>query len=79
MCFNGDMSAMQRAAQVVGGQAALAKILKVSPQAVNQWVRGERPVPPEQCAAIEKATAGEVMARDLRPDLAEIFAPKDAA
>jgi DNA-binding transcriptional regulator YdaS (Cro superfamily) len=66
---------MQCAIDTVGGQAELAKKLGVTPQAVHQWVRGRRPIPVEQCQAIERATAGAVTAAALRPDLAAIFAP----
>ncbi|WP_329867198.1 transcriptional regulator [Stenotrophomonas hibiscicola] len=55
------------------GQAGLARLLGVSPQAVNQWVNGNRPVPPRHVLAIEKATG--VSRHELRPD---VFGP-DAA
>ncbi|AWP80954.1 transcriptional regulator [Bordetella bronchiseptica] len=47
--------------------AALAREVGVSPALVYQWRTGRRPVPVEHCAAIERATAGEVSRRDLRP------------
>ncbi|WP_155760620.1 transcriptional regulator [Stenotrophomonas maltophilia] len=52
------------------GQAGLARLLGVSPQAVNQWVNGNRPVPPRHVLAIEKATG--VSRHELRPD---VFGP----
>lgn len=61
-------STMKRAADAVGGQAALASICGVTSQAVSQWVRGIRPIPVERCAVIERATNGVVTRRDLRPD-----------
>lgn len=61
-------STMKRVADAVGGQAALANICGVTPQAVSQWVRGIRPIPVERCAAIERATNGVVTRRDLRPN-----------
>lgn len=45
----------------------MARALGVAAPTVNQWVRGTRPVPIEHCAAIERATAGEITRRDLRP------------
>lgn len=48
--------------------AQLAREIKTSPAVVYQWRKGLRPVPIERCAAIERATAGAVSRRDLRPD-----------
>jgi len=52
------------------GQAGLARLLGVSPQAVNQWVNGNRPVPSRHVLAIERATG--VSRHELRPD---VFGP----
>ncbi|SMR69311.1 Putative antitoxin of toxin-antitoxin system, YdaS/YdaT [Stenotrophomonas sp. yr243] len=49
------------------GQAGLARLLGVTPQAVNQWINGNRPVPPRHVLAIEAATG--VSRHDLRPDV----------
>lgn len=74
------MRAIERAVQVVGGQAALAREItaraaKITPQAVHQWATGERPVPAHHCLAIETATAGAVTRYELRPD---VFGPAPA-
>lgn len=61
--------ALAKAIEVVGTQAALAKALGVTQQAVSYWVTTETPVPAEYCGAIEKATAGEVKRAQLRPDI----------
>jgi len=62
------MTPISRAIQnIEGGQAALARRLAVSPQAVNQWVNGHRPVPPKHAIAIEAATG--VTRHELRPDV----------
>ena len=67
------MNSISRAVQAAGGkQSDLARILGVTPQAVNQWVQGTRPVPAQHCLAIEQATAGSVSRHDLRPD---VFGP----
>lgn len=50
-----------------GGQAALARLLDVSPQAVNQWVKGARPVPEKHCPAIEVASG--IRCEELRGDV----------
>lgn len=49
-----------------GGQAALARKLKVKPQAVHQWVEAGRP-PVMRVLDIEAATG--VARNELRPDI----------
>lgn len=69
-----DMSAIQRAAFLLGGQSALARAigntpdLQVTPQAVQAWCRSGR-VPAERVLAVERATNGRVTRFELRPDL----------
>ena len=64
-------------------QASLALSLGVSQGLVHQWAKGLRPVSPQQCVAIEKATNGAVTRKDLRPDDWQLIWPeladKDAA
>lgn len=60
--------AVQRASRIQGGNAALARALGVKPPTVQQWVKGERPVPPNRCVAIERLTQGGVTRKELRPD-----------
>ncbi|MBA6142313.1 helix-turn-helix domain-containing protein [Pseudomonas juntendi] len=55
-----------RAAKVAGGQSALARILKVTPQAVQKMCASGR-VPAERVLEIEKATG--VSRHELRPDI----------
>ncbi len=57
--------ALERAITQVGGVAALARAINVTPQAVSQWDR----VPAERALAVEKATDGKISRHDLRPDL----------
>lgn len=59
---------LKRAAKLCGGMKELAEAIGVkSVQVVSNW--GARAgVPIEHCPAIEKATAGAVTRRDLRPD-----------
>jgi len=64
------MNHVRAAADIVGGQAALARALEVKPPTVNQWVVGTRQVPAEKCPAIERVTGGQVRCEDLRPDVA---------
>lgn len=58
--------AIVRAVDKVGGQSALAKILKISPQAVQKWcARGS--VPALRVLAVEAASG--VSRKALRPDI----------
>ena len=62
------MNAIAIAVEKLGaGQAGIARLLGVTPQAVNQWVSGNRPVPPRHVLAIEAATG--VSRHKLRPDV----------
>lgn len=49
----------------------LSKILNVSPTFVSLMINGKKPVPPESIPAITAYTG--IPARELRPDLWEIF------
>lgn len=62
-------SALERAINRVGSQAALAKALKVKPQHVWNWLNRDKKVPAEMVIPIETATEGEVTRHQLRPDL----------
>lgn len=61
--------AIAKACKAVGGQAALARSLNVTPATVSQWVNEVRPVPAERCPSIERITQGAVRCEDLRPDV----------
>ena len=60
--------AVQRAAEIVGSQAALARAIGVASPTVNQFVKKVRPVPEKVAVAIEAATLGAVSRQELRPD-----------
>jgi DNA-binding transcriptional regulator YdaS (Cro superfamily) len=55
-----------KAAKAAGGQSALARLLKVTPQAVQKMCASGR-VPAERVLEIEKATG--VSRHELRPDI----------
>lgn len=59
-------TAIQKAATAAGGQSALARSLKVTPQAVQKMCASGR-VPAERVLAIERLTG--VLRNELRPDL----------
>ena len=52
---------------VRGRSLSLAKALGVSQASASDWSTGKKGVPTERCVPIERATAGEVTRRDLRP------------
>lgn len=62
------MHPIDKAADIIGSQTALAAVLGVSKGAVSQWKDENRRVPAAHCLAIERATSGAVTRRDLRPD-----------
>lgn len=64
------MHAIERAAEILGSQTAIAALCNVSKGAVNQWKDPDRRVPAEYCPLIERATSGQVRCEDLRPDVA---------
>lgn len=62
------MHPIDKAADIIGSQTALAAVLGVSKGAVSQWKDENRRVPAAHCLSIERATNGTVTRRDLRPD-----------
>lgn len=60
---------VNRAADVAGSKAALARALRVTRAAVSQWLMPGRAVPAEHCPVIERLTDGAVRCEDLRPDV----------
>lgn len=58
-----DKSPLERAKERVGGQAALAKLIGVTAQAISQWEE----VPPLRVLEVERASG--VSRHELRPDL----------
>jgi len=51
-----------------GSASALGRDINAAPSLISEWASGGRPVPFDRCVAIERATAGAVTRRDLRPD-----------
>lgn len=62
-----DKHPIDVAAEAVGSQATLARLLSVSRGAVNQWKDAGRMVPLEHCATIERLASGRTTRRQLRP------------
>lgn len=63
------MTALEKAAAIVGSQSKLAAVLGVSKAALGQWKLKGRNVPAEYCPKIEELTHGNVRCEDLRPDI----------
>jgi DNA-binding transcriptional regulator YdaS (Cro superfamily) len=57
-----------RAVDIVGGAEKMARALGVSMQSVYFWRSGQRGLPIEHGAAIERLTNGEVTRQHLWPD-----------
>ena len=63
-------SALARAIEIVGSQDKLAAKLNVSQPLISYWLlRSRKGVTAEWCAAIERATDGQVTREQLRPDI----------
>lgn len=60
-------AAVERAAEIVGGKSALARLIGVTAPTVQQWVRGDRPVPAARAVQIERVTDGAVTRTALCP------------
>lgn len=66
------MKAIERAVKAAGGQSALARVMKVSPQLVYFWQKKGQ-VPVKHVLAMEKLTG--VSRYDLRPDVYPDYGP----
>lgn len=63
-----DIDQMKKAVDIVGSVARLAGIVEVSGTTVYSWLWGKSIPDPINCLKIQKATKGQVRARDIRPD-----------
>lgn len=57
--------ALAEAIEMAGGNAALARHVGVTPQAISQWKR----VPADKAIKVEEATGGTISRHALRPDV----------
>lgn len=62
-------TALNRAIEIAGGQAALAKLCGVKQQTVFCWLRKFGRVPAARVLQIEKIVNGVISRHDLRPDI----------
>lgn len=69
---------IQKAVRLATSQSALARMLGITPQAVQKWEE-QGYVPADRCRAVEAALNGEVTRYELNPDTfgpaPEIIAP----
>jgi DNA-binding transcriptional regulator YdaS (Cro superfamily) len=62
--------ALMAAKEVLGGtDTALAAVIGITQQSVNDVVRAGRPAPWRWCIPIERATGGKITRHQLRPDV----------
>jgi len=59
--------AAKEASRLLGSQAEMARLLRVTPPTVNQWCSGERAVPAKRALQIEALTEGQIKKADLCP------------
>lgn len=57
--------ALSKAIEIVGGNAAMGRIIGISREAVSQWDR----CPAERVLVVSDATGGAVKPEELRPDI----------
>ena len=73
-----DINPVQKAAQLAGSQSALARLIKVTPQAVQRWCETGL-VPASRVLDIERSVGGDVSRHELRPDIYPIEAKDQQA
>ncbi|MNF75804.1 hypothetical protein D3C84_578860 [compost metagenome] len=59
--------AAKEASRLLGSQAEMARLLRVTAPTVNQWCSGERAVPAKRALQIEALTQGQIKKTDLCP------------
>lgn len=64
-----EQNVIRKVCKIVGGQAALARLLNVATPTVNQWVVGKRRIPAERCPTIERLVDRKVRCEEMRPDV----------
>lgn len=72
--MNGDLKALQRAIDLLGSQAELARAISSDENPIKQqhiwnWINRDKKIPAEAAIPIETATKGRVSRHELRPDI----------
>lgn len=60
---------LERACLDYGGQARVAKALGITQGAINQWVNGVRPIPPQRALELVELFGFKVRPEDLCADV----------
>lgn len=60
---------LEKALEILGGQAQTAKILGIAQQTVSAWVNRHKRVSIKYAIPLEKLTEGKVNRHQLRPDV----------
>lgn len=60
-------AALADAITMLGGQAAMGRLVGVAQPTVWRWVKARKPLPPEYVLAVETATG--ISRHDLNPDI----------
>ncbi len=63
-----NTEAIKKAIAILGSGWKLAKKIGVNPPTVYSWTSGQRSPDPINCLRIQKATEGQVKARDILPN-----------
>lgn len=67
--YGSGMTGLEKAIELAGGQAALARLLGVKQGHVWYWLRKTGRVPAEKVLPTVEALDGKISRRELRPDL----------
>lgn len=67
------METIKRAIEITGGAKALAEKVGVSQQAIHLWKSGTTQIMARHAAAIERATSGQVTAREIGDECSEMI------
>lgn len=62
------MNGIEKAIYIAGSQTKLAKLLGITPQAVQKWAGGKQ-VPVTRSIEIERVLNGKITRCELRPDI----------
>lgn len=64
------MTPLEKTIQLVGGQTALAKSVKVKQGHIWHWLnKSDGQVPPKMVLSVSRATGWQVTPHELRPDI----------
>jgi DNA-binding transcriptional regulator YdaS (Cro superfamily) len=65
------LKAFEKAVQIAGSQAALARGIGITPWALSKWNISK--IPEERCEQIQEFTNNQVLAEHLRPDINWVY------